>query len=76
MTTLRYKLIIYWSKADEPFVVEVPELPGRVADGATYEVAVPNARGGVQEWIDTPNALGRSFPKSTGKLVYTRCIFF
>ena len=30
---LRYELIIYWSKDDESFVVEVPELPGRMADG-------------------------------------------
>jgi predicted RNase H-like HicB family nuclease len=30
---VRYELIIYWSKDDESFVVEVPELPGRMADG-------------------------------------------
>jgi predicted RNase H-like HicB family nuclease len=24
----RYELIIYWSKDDEGFIVEVPELPG------------------------------------------------
>jgi predicted RNase H-like HicB family nuclease len=29
----RYELVIYWSKDDESFVVEVPELPGRMADG-------------------------------------------
>lgn len=32
MMTLRYKLNISWSKTDEPFVVEVPELPGCTAD--------------------------------------------
>jgi len=25
---MRYELIIYWSKDDNSFVVEVPELPG------------------------------------------------
>ena len=27
----RYELIIYWSKDDSSFVVEVPELPGCMA---------------------------------------------
>ena len=31
---MRYELIIYWSKADESFIVEVPELPGCMADGS------------------------------------------
>jgi predicted RNase H-like HicB family nuclease len=30
---VRYELIIYWSNDDESLVVEVPELPGRMADG-------------------------------------------
>jgi len=40
----RYELIIYWSKEDNAFVVEVPELPGCMADGKTYEEAVANAQ--------------------------------
>ncbi len=35
----RYELIIYWSKDDDCFVVEVPELPGCMADGRTYAEA-------------------------------------
>ena len=41
--TTRYELIIYWSKEDDSFVVEVPELPGCMADGQTYAEAVTNA---------------------------------
>ena len=37
--TNRYELIIYWSKDDNSFVVEVPELPGCMADGQTYAEA-------------------------------------
>src|SRR6267154_2779716 len=40
----KYELIIYWSKEDNAFVVEVPELPGCMADGASYEAAVANAQ--------------------------------
>ena len=42
---MRYELIIYWSKADECFIAEVPELPGCMADRTTYEKASANAHG-------------------------------
>ena len=67
---MRYELIIYWSKADDSFIVEVPELPGCMADGATYEEAVTNAQVVVQEWIDTAKSLGRAIPVPKGKLAY------
>ena len=67
---MRYELIIYWSKADGCFVVEVPELAGCMADGATYEEAVANAQVVIQEWIDTAKSLGRPIPEPRGKLAY------
>lgn len=67
---MRYELIIYWSKADETFVVEVPELPGCMADGATYEEAIANVQTVVQEWVETAKALGRPIPEPKGKLAY------
>jgi predicted RNase H-like HicB family nuclease len=51
--SIRYELIIYWSEDDQSFVVEVPELPGCMADGETYEAAVANARQVIDEWLDT-----------------------
>ena len=67
---MHYKLIIYWSKADETFIVEVPELPGCMADGATYEEAVANAEIVVHEWIETAKSFGRPIPEPKGKLAY------
>lgn len=67
---MRYELIIYWSKADESFIVEVPELPGCMADGATYEEAVANAQVVIEEWIVTAQSLGRPIPEPKGKLAY------
>jgi predicted RNase H-like HicB family nuclease len=32
-----YEIIIYWSEADGTFIAEVPELPGCMADGASYK---------------------------------------
>jgi predicted RNase H-like HicB family nuclease len=67
---IRYGLIIYWSDADGAFVVDVPELPGCMADGATYQEALANAETVIQEWIETARALGRSIPEPKGRLIY------
>ena len=68
--SIRYELIIYWSEEDSGFVVEVPELPGCMADGATYEEAVSNARQVIEEWIQTARELGRTVPEPKGRLMY------
>lgn len=67
---MRYELIIYWSKVDDCFLVEVPELPGCMADGATYEEAIANAQEVIAGWIETAESLGRSVPTAKGKLSY------
>ncbi len=66
----RYELIIYWSKEDDAFVVEVPELPGCMADGATYEEAVANAQTAIREWVETAKAIRRPIPQPKGRLMY------
>jgi predicted RNase H-like HicB family nuclease len=50
--------------------VEVPELPGCMTDGETYQEAVQNAEVMIQEWIDTAQALGRSIPEPKGRLMF------
>jgi predicted RNase H-like HicB family nuclease len=66
----KYEIIIYWSDADQAFIAEVPELPGCAADGATYEEAVSNARGIINEWIETAEEFGRAIPRPRGRLKY------
>lgn len=67
---IRHELVIYWSEEDQAFIVEVPELPGCMADGETYEAAVMNAQRVIQEWIETSEALGRKVPEPKGRLMY------
>ena len=67
---IRYQLVIYWSKIDQAFLVEVPELPGCMADGETYQEAIQNAEVIIQEWIDTATSLGRSIPEPKGRLMF------
>lgn len=67
---IRYEMIIYWSEEDQAFIVEVPELPGCMADGETYQEAVQNAEMVIQEWIETAQELGRSIPEPKGRLMF------
>jgi len=49
----KYEIIIYWSKEDDTFIAEVPELAGCMADGSSYEEALKNVNVVIEEWIDT-----------------------
>ena len=66
----KYELIIYWSEEDQMYLVEVPELPGCMADGGTYEEALNNVRIIIEEWIETAKSLGREIPQPRGRLAY------
>ncbi|MBI5562132.1 MAG: type II toxin-antitoxin system HicB family antitoxin [Deltaproteobacteria bacterium] len=66
----RYEIIIYWSDEDGAYVAEVPELPGCMADGATYEDALRNTETAIAEWIDTARGMGRDIPAPKGRLLY------
>ncbi len=67
---IRYEIIIYWSDEDDAFVAEVPELPGCMADGATYQEALSNVETVIGEWIETARDLGRAIPEPKGRLTY------
>jgi predicted RNase H-like HicB family nuclease len=67
---IRYEIIIYWSPEDNAFVAEVPELPGCMADGSTYQEALASVEGVIQEWIETARNLNRPVPEPNGRLVY------
>ena len=47
-----YSMIIEWSDEDEAYIVTVPELPGCVTHGATYEAAVRQGQDAIDGWID------------------------
>ena len=66
----KYEIILYWSETDEAFVAEVPELPGCMADGRTYEEALTNARIVINEWVETAKAIGREVPEPKGRLMF------
>jgi len=66
----KYEIVIYWSREDEAFIAEVPELAGCAADGATYAEALANVDQIIREWIETAEELGRPIPEPKGRLMY------
>ncbi|MCH8313524.1 MAG: type II toxin-antitoxin system HicB family antitoxin [Nitrospinae bacterium] len=66
----KYEIIVYWSDKDSFYIAEVPELPGCLADGGSYQEAVTNAEKVITEWIETAMELGRDIPKPKGRLIF------
>ena len=64
----KYEIIIYWSKDDNCFLAEVPELAGCMADGKSYAEALENVQVVISEWIETALSLGKQVPEPIGKL--------
>jgi len=63
----KYEIIIYWSKEDEAFIAEVPELSGCMAHGESPEDALKNAKEAIQLWIDTAKDFGDPIPEPKGE---------
>lgn len=66
----KYEIILYWSEVDEAVIAEVPELPGCMADGKTYQEALNQVEVVISEWIETAQERGRPIPLPKGKLMY------
>ena len=66
----KYKINIHWSKEDERYIAEVPELAGCMADGGTMQESLENAHTVIGEWIKTAKLTGRDIPAAKGKLSF------
>ena len=66
----KYERIIYWSDDDNAFIVEVPELPGGMADGKTVQEVIANAEVIIEEWIEVTKEQGLEVPEPKGRLMY------
>ena len=67
----KYEIIIYWSDEDGVYVAEVPELPGCMAHGKTYEKALGNIKKAIALWIKTATEFNDPIPEPKGrKLMY------
>ncbi|MYC06519.1 MAG: type II toxin-antitoxin system HicB family antitoxin [Chloroflexi bacterium] len=68
--THRYEIVMYWSEEDGVIVAEVPELPGCVADGPTYEDALEMIQEVMDIWIETQREMGHPIPIPKGRPMF------
>ncbi len=70
MKAAHYEMIVWWSDEDEAYVVDVPELPGCMAHGATRQEAITHAEEAIKFWIKTAKEDGELIPEPKGRLVF------
>ena len=64
---LKYEIIIFWSDVDDVYVADVPELPGCMAHGDTYEEALKSISEAMEFWIETAEEDGMDVPEPKGR---------
>ena len=62
MNIPHYSMIIQWDSRSNIFVVSVPELPGCMTHGKTYEEAIKNALEVIELWLEVATVDGRPIP--------------
>jgi len=63
----KYEVIIYWSKEDDAYIAEVPQLAGCAAHGDSQEEALRNAQDAIGLWIETAREFGDPIPEPIGR---------
>jgi predicted RNase H-like HicB family nuclease len=58
----RYSLVIQWSSEDRAYIVIVPELPGCITHGATWEEATRQAEDAIATWLAAARAWDEPIP--------------
>ncbi len=63
----KYEIVLYWSKVDDAFVADVPELPGCMAHGANQQDALRHVNDAIELWLDTAREAGEPIPEPRGE---------
>ncbi|MEO5803006.1 MAG: type II toxin-antitoxin system HicB family antitoxin [Verrucomicrobiota bacterium] len=66
---MKHEMILWRSTEDDAYVVDVPELPGCMAHGATRQLAIKNAEDAIKFWIKTAKDDGKEIPQPRGRLL-------
>jgi predicted RNase H-like HicB family nuclease len=59
-------MVIQWDSEDHIFVVTVPELPGCMTHGKTYEEAVQQGQDAIETWLMRAKEFGIPIPEPNG----------
>ena len=63
----RFEISICWSKEDEAFIADIPELPGCKANGNSPREALDNAQEAIELWLDIAREFGDPVPEPKGR---------
>jgi antitoxin HicB len=76
MTSLKYPFAVSPLSEDEGggYLIEFPDLPGCMSDGATLEEALRNGVDAVECWIEAMRQAGRPIPARSNAVVSKRTI--
>lgn len=66
----KYEIIIWWSKEDNCYLADVPELPGCMADGENLREVVEAIEESIKLWIEVNEQRGIAIPEPKGRLLY------
>ncbi|MGH2364372.1 MAG: type II toxin-antitoxin system HicB family antitoxin [Chloroflexota bacterium] len=66
---MKYRVVIAWSAADKAYVAVVPDLPGCMAHGYTYEAALANVQDAAHLWLDSAREDGAPIPEPSDALL-------
>lgn len=63
----KYESILYWSREEDIFIAEVPELSGCMAHGTTPDEALTQVKEAIQLWLDTAKEFRDPIPEPKGR---------
>lgn len=66
----KYEVIIFWSKDDNAFIAQMPELDGCIAHGDTADEALKEVTIMAQEWMEIAKENGWNIPEPKGRLMF------
>lgn len=66
----KYEIIIWWSKEDDCYLTEVPELPRCMADGESLAEVATAIEESMKLWIEVNRERGIPILEPKGRLMY------
>ena len=60
---IKYEIRIYWSKEDNSYIAEIPELEGCIADGKTPEESLKMLEEVYQIWLSSAKKYNSAIPE-------------
>lgn len=66
----QYEIVVYWSREDNCFIAEVPELLGCAVDAPTRQKALEAAEREIAAWIMDAKKAGVEIPEPKGRVPF------